>query len=141
MYATKKTLAHRCKGYTCLGNNVIIVQGNGAIKTISISKKLGSETRWPQSICLLWLDGRVNKWRRRYDLWDITIIVFNWHNYTLKGNDSLLNVRALKIRSIEKFYLEQGISYQIVTKVVPSIVKSKYFCVRPKVSLDDEVYP
>jgi hypothetical protein len=35
------------------GNNVIIVQGNGVIKTISISKKLGSETRWPQSTCLL----------------------------------------------------------------------------------------
>jgi hypothetical protein len=30
------------------GNNVIIVQGNGTIRTISINKKLGVETRRPQ---------------------------------------------------------------------------------------------
>jgi hypothetical protein len=54
---------------------------------------------------------------------------------------SLFNVGVLKIRSTEKFDLEQGISYQIVAKVVPSIVKSKKFCVRPKVSLEDKVYP
>jgi hypothetical protein len=48
---------------------------------------------------------------------------------------------VLKIRSIEKSDLEQGISYQIVAKVVPLVVKSKYFCVRPEVSLEDKVYP
>ncbi len=30
------------------GNNVIIVQGNGTIKTISINRKLGAKTRRPQ---------------------------------------------------------------------------------------------
>jgi hypothetical protein len=29
------------------GNNVIIVQGNGTIKTISINKKLGAKTKRP----------------------------------------------------------------------------------------------
>jgi len=32
------------------GNNVIIVQGNGTIKTISVNKKLGVETIWPQAL-------------------------------------------------------------------------------------------
>jgi hypothetical protein len=29
------------------GNNVITIQGNGIIKTISVNKKIGVETRWP----------------------------------------------------------------------------------------------
>jgi hypothetical protein len=32
------------------GNNVIIVQGNGIIKTISINKKLGVETKRPKNL-------------------------------------------------------------------------------------------
>ncbi len=30
------------------GNNVIIVQGNGIIKTILVNKKLGAKTKKPQ---------------------------------------------------------------------------------------------
>jgi hypothetical protein len=52
-----------------------------------------------------------------------------------------LSVRALEIRSIERSDPEQGISYQTLAKVVPSIMKSKYFCVKPKVSLENKVYP
>jgi hypothetical protein len=40
------------------GNNVIIVQGNGTIKTISINKKLGVETKRPQVlICYDLIEG------------------------------------------------------------------------------------
>jgi hypothetical protein len=40
------------------GNNVIIVQGNGIVKTISINKKLGAKTRRPQIlICYDLLEG------------------------------------------------------------------------------------
>jgi hypothetical protein len=35
------------------GNNVIIIQGNGIVRTISIKKKLGVETRKAPSTCLL----------------------------------------------------------------------------------------
>jgi hypothetical protein len=31
------------------GNNVIIIQGNGTIRTISINKNLGLETKKPQT--------------------------------------------------------------------------------------------
>jgi hypothetical protein len=34
-------------------NNVITIQGNGIVRTISINKKLGRETRKALGICLL----------------------------------------------------------------------------------------
>jgi len=44
------------------GNNVINVQGNGTIKTISINKKLGAETKIPQIfVCYDLLDGLTNE--------------------------------------------------------------------------------
>jgi hypothetical protein len=46
-----------------------------------------------------------------------------------------------KIKSNEEFDLEQGTSYPTIAKVVPSIMKSKYLFFRPKVSLEDKVYP
>jgi hypothetical protein len=60
-----------------LGNNVIIVQGNGIVITIWIHKKLGTKTRMPQSPYFLWFDGKVNRWKGKYDLWDITKFFFN----------------------------------------------------------------
>jgi hypothetical protein len=54
---------------------------------------------------------------------------------------SLLNVRVLKIRSIEEFDLELGTLNQTVVEVVPSIMKLKDFCVRRKVSLKYKVCP
>ncbi len=53
---------------------------------------------------------------------------------------SLLNVGVLEIRSTEESNLEQRISYQTTTKLVPWIVKSKDFCVRLEVSFEDKVY-
>jgi hypothetical protein len=47
----------------------------------------------------------------------------------------------LKIKSIKKSDPEQRISYQIVAEVMSSIMKSKDFCVRLEVSLEDKVYP
>jgi hypothetical protein len=41
----------------------------------------------------------------------------------------------------EKYELKQGTSNQITTKVVPSIIKKpKDFHVKPKISLEDNVY-
>jgi hypothetical protein len=42
-------------------NNVIIVKGNGTIKTISINKKLGVKTRRPQ--VLVYYDLMEGKWK------------------------------------------------------------------------------
>jgi hypothetical protein len=46
-----------------------------------------------------------------------------------------------KIRSTKEFDLEQTTLDQTITKVMPSTVKSKDFCVKLKVSLEDKVYP
>ncbi len=44
------------------GNNVIIVQSNGIIKTISVSRKLGVETKRPQVlICYDLMEGLINE--------------------------------------------------------------------------------
>ncbi len=46
-----------------------------------------------------------------------------------------------EIKNIEEFDPKQGTSDQIVAEVVPSIMKSKDFSIKPKVSLEDKVYP
>jgi hypothetical protein len=44
------------------GNNVIIVQGNGTIKTIVDNKKLGAKTRRPQVlVCYDLMEGLTNE--------------------------------------------------------------------------------
>jgi hypothetical protein len=44
------------------GNNVIIVQGNGIIKTISVNKKLGTKTRRPHVfVCYDLMEGLINE--------------------------------------------------------------------------------
>ncbi len=53
---------------------------------------------------------------------------------------SLLSVGVLEIKGIEEFDPKQRISNQTVAKIVPSIVKSKGFCVRLSVSLENKVY-
>jgi len=45
-----------------------------------------------------------------------------------------------KIRSIKEINLEQRISDEIVVEVVLSTIKSKDFCVKPEVSLEDKIY-
>ncbi len=53
---------------------------------------------------------------------------------------SLLNVGVSKIRSTKKFDPKWGTSNQIATKMEPSTVKSKDFCIRLEVSLENKVY-
>ncbi len=44
------------------GNNVIIIQGNGTIRTILINKKLGTKTRRPQVfVCYDLIEGLINE--------------------------------------------------------------------------------
>ncbi len=47
----------------------------------------------------------------------------------------------LEIISTKESYLEQGTSYQTAAKVLPSMVNLEVFCVKPKVSSKDKVYP
>jgi hypothetical protein len=54
---------------------------------------------------------------------------------------SLLSVGVSEIKSIKESYLKQGTSYQIIAKVMLLTLNSKNFCVKPKVSLEDKVYP
>ncbi len=55
------------------------------------------------STLLLWLVGRANIWIGRFDLWDKTRIVFNWHNNYIKWNISLLSIEVLEIKINEEF--------------------------------------
>jgi hypothetical protein len=44
------------------GNNVIIVQGNGTVRTILVNKKLGAKTRRPQVlICYDLMEGLIDE--------------------------------------------------------------------------------
>jgi len=52
-----------------------------------------------------------------------------------------LNVGVSEIRSTKESNPEQKILDQTTTELVLSIVKKKNFCVEPKVSLEDKVYP
>jgi hypothetical protein len=66
------------------GNNVIIVQGNGIVKTISINKKLGAKTKRPQVfVCYDLLEGLING--EEYLIFEIKPKLFlNCHNHYLK---------------------------------------------------------
>jgi hypothetical protein len=80
------------------GNNVITIQGNGIIKTISINKKLGAETRRPQ--VFVYYDLMQMLTYEEEDLiFETTKIVFNWHNFS-EETVSLLSVRVSVIISI-----------------------------------------
>jgi hypothetical protein len=59
----------------------------------------------------------------------------------LEETISLLSVEVPKIESIKESDSKQRTLDQTSTKVVPSTMKSKEFCVRPKVSLENKVYP
>ncbi len=52
-----------------------------------------------------------------------------------------LNVGVSEIRSTKESDLEQKTLDQTTTEMVLSIVKLEDFCVKPKVSLEDKVYP
>ncbi len=91
-------------------NNVINVQSNGMIKTISINKKLGAKTRRPQVlVCYDLLEGLIDE---EEDLiFETKLEPFSIGTITIsKETISLLNVRVLEFRSNEEFNLEQGTS-------------------------------
>jgi len=54
---------------------------------------------------------------------------------------SWLNVGVSEIRSTKESNPKQKTLDQTTTEMVLSIVKLKDFCVKPKVSLEDKVYP
>jgi hypothetical protein len=88
------------------GNNVIIVQGNGIVKTISINKKLGVKTRRLQVlICYDLLEGLTYEeedliFEIEPKLFSIGIIIIS--NDTI----SLLSIGLSKIIINEKYDLE-----------------------------------
>ncbi len=131
-----KTLAHKCKGYIRLGNNLITIQGNGIVRTISINKKLGVETRRPQVlVCYDVVERLINEkedliFKTRPKLFSINTIIISTEKI------SLLNVKVSKIRINEDSALKQ-----IRTKVVPLTTKPKNFYFKSKISLEDKVYP
>jgi hypothetical protein len=92
------------------GNNVIIVQGNGTIKTISVNRKLGVKTIWPQTLVCYDLMERLADeeedliFETEPKLFSIGIIILS------KETISLLNVGVSKIRSTKKSDPKQGIS-------------------------------
>ncbi len=78
------------------GNNVINVQGNGTIKTISINKKWGVETRRPQVlVCYDLMEGLTNE-EEDFIFENRTGTFFNWHNYSIKRNDFVLECRSVR---------------------------------------------
>jgi len=123
------------------GNNVITIQGNGIIRTISLNKKLGVETRRLQVlVCYDLLEGLTYEeedliFETKPKLFLIGTIIIS--NETI----SLLNIRVLEIIINGKSNPKQQTSNQRVAKMVPSIINTTKFHVRPKISLEDKVYP
>ncbi len=88
---------------------MIIVQGNGIVRMISINTKLGVETRRPQVlVCYDLMEGLTNEdedmiFEIELELFSISIIIIS--NETI----SLLNVRITNIKINGEFKLEQRI--------------------------------
>jgi len=121
------------------GNNVITIQGNGIVRTILVNRKLGIKTKRPQVLVCYDLLQRLTYeedliFETKPKLLSIGTITF------LQEMVSSLNVRISKIRNTKKSNSKQRMLNQIVIEVVPSIVKSKDICVKPKVSLEDKVH-
>ncbi len=83
------TVTHDCD------NNVNIVRGNGTIITISVNKKLGVEVGRPQIlVCYELMEGLTDK---KEDLiLKQTIIILNWHNYSLNRNNFVVECWSVK---------------------------------------------
>jgi hypothetical protein len=88
------------------GNDVIRVQGNGMVRTISVNKKLGIETRRPQVlVCYNLMEWLIDEeedliFETKLELFSIGTIALS------EETISLLCVGMSKIRSIEEFNLE-----------------------------------
>jgi hypothetical protein len=92
------------------GNNVIIVQGNGIVRIISINKKLGAKTRRLQIlVCYDLMEGLTNE---KEDLiFETKPELFSISTKTIsKEIVSLLNFQVLEIKINETFEPKQGTS-------------------------------
>ncbi len=121
-------------------NNAIIVQGNGTIRAILVNKKLGVETKRPQTlVCYDSLEGLTNEeediFETKPKLFSIGIII------VLDEIVSLPSIGVSEIRINEEYDPKQRTSNQRATEVVPSTTKPKDFYVRLEISLEDKVYP
>ncbi len=58
-----------------------------------------------------------------------------------KKTISLLNVGVSKIKNTKEYDPKQGTINQTSTKVLPLIMKLENFCVKPRVTLGNKVYP
>ncbi len=119
---------------------MIIVQGIGTVRTLSITKKLGAESRRPQIlICYDLLEGLIDEkedliFETKPQLFSIGTITIS--NETI----SLLSKRVSKIKINKEFNTKQGTSNQGTVEVAPSTTKTTKFNVRLKISLEDKVY-
>jgi hypothetical protein len=121
------------------GNNVIIVQGNGIVKTISVNKKLEAETIRPQVfICYDSLERLIDE---EEDLiFEIEPKLFSIGIINISDEIiSLLSIGMSKIKIGEETELEQATSDKKTTKVVPSTTKPKDFYIRLEISLENKV--
>jgi hypothetical protein len=123
-----------------LGNNVIIVQGNGIVRTISISKKLGAKTKRPQVLnCYDLMEGLI--YEKEDLIFETKLKLFSFGTIILlEEMVSFFNVGLSKIKTIRECDLKGGTSYQTILELEPSIIKSEDVCVRLEVSLEDKVY-
>jgi hypothetical protein len=97
------------------GNNVITIQGNGIVKTISVNRKLGAKTRRPQIlVCYDLMEGLTNEkedliFEIKPKLFSIGIIILSEETILL------LSVEMLEIKSTMESNPKQGTSNQIAT--------------------------
>ncbi len=123
------------------GNNVIIVQGNGTIKTILVNKKLGVETKWPQTLVRYDLFERITNEKEDMifeiepELLSIGIIIIS--NEIV----SLLSIKVSKVKISGESDLEQETLDQGVEEVMFSTTNTTKFHVKPNISLENKVYP
>jgi hypothetical protein len=106
-----------------------------------MNKKLGVETKRPQVlVCYDLLKGLTNEeedliFETDSKLFSIGTIIMSDEIV------SLLNIGVSKIKINEKSNPKIKTSNQRATGVVPLITKLKDFYVKPKISLEDKVYP
>jgi hypothetical protein len=123
------------------GNNVITIQHNGIVKTISDNKKLGVKTKRPQIIvCYDLLEGLTYEeedviFEIKPKLFSISTIIISYEVI------SLLSTKMSKVKINGKSNTESKTSDQGIIEVLHSTTNTTKFHVRPKTSLENKVYP
>jgi hypothetical protein len=107
------------------GNNVIIVQGNGTIRPISVNKKLGAKTRRFQVlVCYDLLEGLTYQMEDMVFETKPKLFLIGTISISTK-RISMTSIGMLEIRINEEFEPKQGRSYQKIAKVLLSTTKPK----------------